>query len=126
MIFLIYFLRVYVHNDFFLRFLDFLNLFIVIIRILRILIAIFTDDLVLSVLGSVHVFNKNLCVLSFVVSVENVSSDLGFAMVILLVAEIYGDFGQLLLLLNSLQLFLKKTDIEMWVGLALIFWSLYF
>ena len=126
MIFLIYFLRVYVHNDFFLWVPDFLNVFIFIIRILRILITIFTDHLVLSVLGSVHVLNKNLSVLSFVVSVKNVSSDLGFPMVILLVAEIYGDFGQLLLLLNSLQLFLQEADVKMWVRLALIFWSLYF
>ena len=126
MIFLIYFLRVNVHNDFFLWVPDFLNVFIFIIRILRILITIFTDHLVLSVLGSVHVLNKNLSVLSFVVSVKNVSSDLGFPMVILLVAEIYGDFGQLLLLLNSLQLFLQEADVKMWVRLALIFWSLYF
>ena len=120
MIFLTYFLRVNIHNDFFLRFLDFLNLFIVIIGILRILITIFTDGL-LSVLGSVQVFNKNLCVLCFIISVKNVGCDLGFAMVILLVTEIYGDFGQLLLLLNFSQLFLQKVNIEIRVHFAVIF-----
>jgi hypothetical protein len=59
----------------------------------------------MPVLSFVQILNENLSILSLVVAIENVGGDLGFAMVILLVAEIYGDLClKLLLLLNFLKL----------------------
>ena len=74
---------------------------------MRVLVARFAGKVVLPILGFVEIFNENLGILSFVISVENVSSDLGFTMVILFVTEVNGDLsGESLLLLNLLELLL--------------------